>query len=166
MHRKTEEESFEAHGDDARVERGVVLRSECLGLAGKADVVEFHKNKCGAWEPFPVEYKLGKPKENRCDEAQLCAQALCLEEMLDASIPAGALFYGRTRRRKDVAFDEELRRITIETAARIHEMIESGETPKAVYASKKCGACSMSGLCLPKAAKKSLTRYYELDIEP
>src|SRR4030065_1854829 len=85
------------------------MRSLKFGLIGKADVVEFHKKDDGIWIPFPVEYKRGKPKMDDCDKVQLCAQAICLEEMLNVEIKSGALYYGRTRRRDDVVFDEKLR---------------------------------------------------------
>ena len=84
--------------------RGLRLRSLRLGLSGQADIVEFHDR-----QPFPVEYKRGKPKADLSDSIQICAQAMCLEEMLDLTIPCGALFYGTTRRRLDVAFDQALR---------------------------------------------------------
>jgi len=77
-----------------RIDYGVSLRSLRLGLIGKADVVEFHRRPDGSWCPFPVEYKRGKPKVDDCDKVQLCAQAICLEEMLSVAIPEGALFYG------------------------------------------------------------------------
>ena len=93
-----------------RIARGLALRSFALGVSGKADVVEFHDARRGErGRPFPVEYKRGKPKSHRADEVQLCAQAICLEEMFDTSIAAGALFYGVTRRRFAVVFDEDLR---------------------------------------------------------
>ena len=131
-----------------RVEYGVPLRSLRLGLIGKADVVEFHRQE-NNWHPFPVEYKRGKPKKNNCDKVQLCAQALCLEEMLNSKINEGALFYGTTRRREDVVFDTSLRVETKETAKRVHELISSGATPKPEY-SKKCKSCSLEQLCMPK----------------
>ena len=86
MHERVHEEGSEMRAG-VRIERGVSLRSLRLGLIGKADVVEFHRREDGIWRPFPVEYKRGRPKPDRCDEVQLCAQALCLEEMLDARIP-------------------------------------------------------------------------------
>lgn len=91
-----------------RIERGLALRSLSLGLTGKADVVEFHREAWG-WQPFPVEYKRGRPKSHDADRLQLCAQAVCLEEMLQVAVPHGALFYGATRRRQEVDFDERLR---------------------------------------------------------
>jgi len=136
-----------------RVGRGVSLRSLRLGLIGKADVVEFHRREDGTWRPFPVEYKRGKPKPDHCDKIQLCAQALCLEEMLHTDIPAGALFYGQTRRRLDVVFDNNLRRETEEAARQVRELLNSGKTPKPVYA-KRCDNCSLIADCLPKAIQK------------
>ncbi|MDR3723461.1 MAG: CRISPR-associated protein Cas4 [Terracidiphilus sp.] len=135
-----------------RIARGLALRSLRLGLAGQADVVEFHGH-----DPFPVEYKRGKPKSNRCDEIQLCAQALCLEEMLAVSIPAGALFYGTTRRRTDVAFDAALRTLVEDLAGRMHTLYRLGKTPEAVYA-PRCEQCSLMELCLPRRTR-SASRY-------
>lgn len=153
MHDKVDTANRESRGK-IRIEYGVPLRSLRLGLIGKADVVEFHKKDDRTWQPFPVEYKRGKPKADDCDKVQLCAQALCLEEMLNVEIKEGALFYGQTRRREDVVFDEALRTETEETARKVHELIESGVTPKADY-SKKCKQCSLLGLCMPKISRKA-----------
>lgn len=152
MHERVHQENRESRGD-IRVEYGVSLRSMRLGLIGKADVVEFHRQPDGSWLPFPVEYKRGKPKKDDCDKVQLCAQAICLEEMLDTSIPAGSLFYGQTRHRFDVLFDQALRFTTEETARQAHALISSGETPKAVY-EKRCENCSLIGECMPKTLQK------------
>ncbi len=152
MHERVHDESRESRGD-VRIEYGVALRSLRLGLIGKADVVEFHRQPDGSWLPFPVEYKRGKPKADDCDKVQLCAQAICLEEMLAVVIPEGALFYGQTRHRLDVVFDDALRGETEETARRAHELIESGATPKPVYA-KRCDSCSLVAECLPKTIEK------------
>lgn len=107
-----------AHGEKSRMRNGVKiasdleLRSTRLGLRGRADVVEFHRART-MWTPYPVEYKKGHPhKGNDADAVQLCAQALCLEEMLDVQIQEGALFYGEARRRRVVQFDEHLRQRT------------------------------------------------------
>jgi len=99
---------------------GLPLRSLRLGLIGKADVVEFSQDAAGKVVAFPVEHKRGRPKQKDCDRVQLCAQAICLEEMLGAKVLDGALFYGKTRRREDVVFDDGLRRLTEETAIRLH----------------------------------------------
>jgi CRISPR-associated exonuclease Cas4 len=135
-----------------RVARGVPLRSLRLGLSGRADVVEFYQNGSAV----PIEYKRGRPKRDDSDRVQLCAQALCLEEMLGASIPAGVLFYGRTRRRLEVAFDAELRERTEAAAARLHELIASGRTPRAAR-EPKCERCSLLHLCLPEAVNPHRT---------
>jgi CRISPR-associated exonuclease Cas4 len=152
MHERVHDESRESRGD-VRIDYGVSLRSLRLGLIGKADVVEFHRRPDGSWLPFPVEYKRGKPKADDCDLVQLCAQAICLEEMLSVTIPEGALFYGQTRHRLDVAFDEALRRKTEETARRVHTLIASGQTPPPVY-EKRCESCSLMAECLPKTLQK------------
>ncbi|MBX3384947.1 MAG: CRISPR-associated protein Cas4 [Phycisphaeraceae bacterium] len=147
--------------------RSLPIRSMRLGLSGRADVVEFHRPVGSAGRgpgtPFPVEYKRGKPKSHRADEVQLCAQALCLEEML--SLPAGrvavgSLYYGRTRRRTDVTFDAGLRGLTETTAALIHDMVRNGRTPRAVR-ERKCDRCSLLDLCLPDGTSpgRSAHRY-------
>lgn len=146
--------------NDIRIESAVPLRSSRLGLSGKADVVEYHRDDAGNWRPYPVEYKRGKPKAANWDQVQLCAQALCLEEMLQCAVPEGALFYGKNRRRQVVRFDETLRRETEEAAGRLHALIRSGITPPARYA-RKCESCSLMNLCMPKVAGsgKSVARY-------
>ena len=153
MHDKVDTANKESRRN-VRIEYGVPMRSLRLGLIGKTDVVEFHRKNDGTWLPFPVEYKRGKPKMDDCDKVQLCAQAICLEEMLNVEIPEGALFYGQTRRREDVGFDKVLRMKTEEAAKKVHELIESGITPKAEY-SAKCKKCSLLNLCLPKVSKKA-----------
>ncbi len=152
MHAHVHEEGSESRGS-TRIEHGVPLRSLRLGLIGKADVVEFHHRVDGSWQPFPVEYKRGKPKKDSSDKVQLCAQAMCLEEMMNIEVPEGALFYGKNRRRSEVIFDDALRKETEETAARLHELIASGRTPRPVY-TKKCDTCSLAALCLPKTVGK------------
>ena len=138
-----------------RIEYSLPLKSSVLGITGKADVVEFHLKEGleKTWIPFPVEYKRGKPKKNLSDKVQLCAQALCLEEMLNVKVETGALFYGKTRRRLDVIFDENLRGFTLETSEELHGMIASGITPPPHY-EKKCDTCSFLKLCLPKTIEK------------
>jgi CRISPR-associated exonuclease Cas4 len=152
MHERVHDESRESRGD-VRIDYGVALRSLRLGLIGKADVVEFHRKPDGTWLPFPVEYKRGKPKADDCDKVQLCAQAICLEEMLGVTIPEGAIFYGQTRHRLDVVFDEDLRRKTEETARKAHDLVASGRTPPPVY-EKRCKSCSLIAECLPKTIQK------------
>src|SRR3989304_7421578 len=152
MHDKVDTQNRESRGN-VRIEYGVPIRSLRLGLIGKADVVEFHRMDDGTGMPFPVEYKRGKPKMDDCDKVQLCAQAICLEEMLNVEIKKGALYYGRTRRREDVVFDEKLWRGTGEGAGKKQDLIESGTTPKPEY-SKKCKKCSLYELCMPRVSRK------------
>ncbi|QTD45752.1 CRISPR-associated protein Cas4 [Ottowia testudinis] len=126
------------------------LADAALGIGGIADVVEFHARADGAVEtPFPVEYKRGRPKAHRADEVQLCAQALCLEAMLNVPVPAGALFYGQTRRRQDVTFDDALRQLTLQTIAAVRAMLGVGQTPSARYEARRCDACSLIDICQP-----------------
>jgi CRISPR-associated exonuclease Cas4 len=159
MHERAHDGGSEVRGE-VRTDRGLAIRSLRLGLSGMADVVEFHQQPDGSWLPFPVEYKLGKPKADDCDTVQLCAQAICLEEMLNVAIPCGALFYGKTRRRLDVVFDARLREKTEETAGIVRALIESGKTPEPEY-SKKCDSCSLLAQCLPKTMgkRRSVKRY-------
>jgi CRISPR-associated exonuclease Cas4 len=159
LHRKADSGPRETRRD-LRITRTVALRSLRLGLIGKADVVEWHRGPDGAWRPFPVEYKRGRPKSDRCDEVQVCAQALCLEEMLDVRIPAGALFYGLSRRRQDVPFDSRLRALTEDAAARLHVLVASRRTPPA-RRQPKCDGCSLLPLCMPEPAgpRRSAERY-------
>lgn len=154
LHDKVDTADHEARRN-IRIEYGVPLRSLKLGITGKADVVEFHK-KGDLWLPFPVEYKRGKPKRDNCDIIQLCAQAICLEEMLKLEIPEGALFYGETRHRVDIKFDQILREETEKTASRLHSLINGKITPKPVY-SPKCDSCSLVNICLPKTCGKKTT---------
>ncbi|OOP55711.1 MAG: CRISPR-associated protein Cas4 [Candidatus Brocadia carolinensis] len=163
LHNQVDDVSASEVRGNVRIAHSVWLRSLALGLVGKADVVEFHKTETGGvklegisglWLLFPVEYKRGYLRHELSFAIQLCAQALCLEEMLGGNIPSGAIFYGKTRRRMDVAFDNTLRTKTQDTAKKVHELIESGITPKAEYA-KKCEKCSLVELCLPKASSKA-----------
>lgn len=165
MHENSDAAGGESRGD-IRIARALPLRSLILGVSGVADVVEFHRGETGAalagragrWRPFPVEYKKGRPKRHRADEVQLCAQAVCLEEMFATPVPEGALFYGTIRRRKDVAFDAILRRLTVETAERLRRIIDSAVTPPARWG-PKCRQCSLIEECRPRSAEKSARRY-------
>jgi CRISPR-associated exonuclease Cas4 len=160
LHERAHEGGSESRAD-LRVARGVRLRSLRLGLSGQADVVEFHRASEGVrlpgeqclWRPFPVEYKRGRPKPDRSDEIQLCAQALCLEEMFETPIGGGALFYGTPRRRMEVAFSGVLRSETESLAAHMHQLYRKGVTPRAVYL-PKCDNCSLIALCMPRTLSK------------
>ena len=130
----------------ARIARSVALRSLRLGVSGVADVVEIRPDGT----PYPVEYKRGRPKAHRADEVQLCAQAMCLEEMLKVPVPEGALFYGRNRRRKIVKLDSGLRLLTERVAADTRRMLGDHRTPGPEYEARKCDACSLKHLCQPQ----------------
>jgi len=153
------------------------LVSHKIGVAGIADMVEFHHvgdeclaggavlpGKRGRWHPFPVEYKHGKPNGRNADEVQLCAQAMCLEEMLNVEIPSGALFYGTTRRRIEVRFDAGLRTLTERTAEEVHRLLSSGTIPPAVYG-KWCESCSLLDSCNPKSQGKSARAWLARQVE-
>jgi CRISPR-associated exonuclease Cas4 len=129
---------------DLRTVRGLALESRRLRLSGRADIVEFRP------EPFPVEYKRGKRKPSDCDLVQLCAQALCLEEMLATAVPHGAIFYGEPRRRIDVIFTPELRARTESLSYAMHQLYDAGVTP-AAQPGKHCQSCSLVNVCLPQA---------------
>jgi CRISPR-associated exonuclease Cas4 len=140
------------------------LTSSSLGLAGVADVVEFHRMAEGEETPYPIEYKRGKPKAHGADKAQLCAQGLCLEEMTGRRVHEGALFYGETRRRVVVRFDDELRQLTENAVAALRELFASGRTPAAEYEARKCGACSLKDLCRPQIGGRSAKRWRERQV--
>jgi CRISPR-associated exonuclease Cas4 len=151
----------EAAHDPGTRKRGAIRRVTALPLAcrrlniaGVADLVEFHASADGE-TAYPVEYKRGKAKLHRADEVQLCAQALCLEEMTGRPVPEGALFYAETKRRVSVPFDTELRRLTEETAVQFGTLFATGRTPPAIYKADRCRACSLIELCKPKAGSKS-----------
>ncbi|MCA6073157.1 MAG: CRISPR-associated protein Cas4 [Endomicrobium sp.] len=158
MHDKVHTEKIERK-KGIIIERDIYIKSYNLGLIGKGDVVEFHKSE-GRLVPFPIEYKSGKAKSDNTDKVQLCAQAVCLEEMMNITIESGALFYGKTRNRLNVEFDKPLRDETYALAQEFHALVDSGETPKPEY-SKKCDNCSFKELCLPEIfdRKKSVKKY-------
>jgi CRISPR-associated exonuclease Cas4 len=145
---------------EVRTVRGMAVSSRALGLSGQCDAVEFYRaqegiplrGREGRWQPYPVEYKRGKPKTGDCDALQLCAQAMCLEEMLACAVPEGALFYWEIRRRQSVVFDETLRQQVRETSREMHEAYRRRYTPK-VKTGAFCKQCSLRELCLPKLCK-------------
>lgn len=146
--------------------RGVVrtvwalsLSNSALGIQGIADVVEYHRQTDGTEMPYPIEYKRGKPKTHQADEVQLCAQALCLEEMEGIAVPEGALFYGETRRRQVVPFDAALRSLTLDTIQACRAIIQTQATPKASYQAKKCRNCSLLDQCHPQRFNRSATQW-------
>lgn len=187
LHRQAHEGKPQTR-DGVRITRGLPLRSFDLGVAGQADVIEWRspagvtdrqadrtlarwlhedreEEELAGWTVTPIEYKRGRPKSNDCDRVQLCAQALCLEEMLGVSITSGQLFYGQKRRRFDVAFDATLRKTTRRAAERLHELLSTGMTPAAVR-EKKCETCSLLPVCLPDAMqRRSARRYFQRQLD-
>ena len=155
LHERADSSKNERKGS-VLIVRTLPISSGRLGLSGQADVVEFHDDGT----VFPVEYKRGRPKKDQCDEVQLCAQALCLEEMLQLDIPAGALFYGQKKRRKEIAFDPALRQLTEQVCRDVHELIAGQRTPAAVF-DQKCEQCSLRQVCMPKGCtgQRSVSRY-------
>lgn len=130
------------------------VASARLRLSGIIDVVEFHPQADGPEVPYPIEYKRGRPKLHRADEVQLCAQAICLEEMTGVPVPRGALFYGETKRRVEVPFDAGLRVLTEETAQAFAGVMASGRTPPPTVLKQRCRACSLKEICRPDAVAR------------
>lgn len=156
FHRRAhDEQQTEVRGDTIIV-RGMRVQSERLGISGICDVVEFTRSpdgialagREGCYQVHPVEYKKGAPKEHQADELQLCAQAMCLEEMLLCRIDEGSLFYGEPRRRTRVTFSPELRAQAEQMIGEMHQLDERGHTPR-VKRHKGCSACSLKEICLP-----------------
>ncbi len=156
LHERPDSGESERRGQ-VKTLRAVEIASARHGLFGVADVVELHGRPP---RPFPVEYKRGRPKAHRADEVQLCAQALCLEEMFAADIPEGALFYGASRRRKPVRLDDELRALTLRAAGEVRRMMAAGTLPAPEYEKRRCDACSLLSLCRPRATR-SAARWLE-----
>jgi CRISPR-associated exonuclease Cas4 len=132
-----------------RITRSLPIVSRRLGIAGQCDIVEFHADGT----VIPVEYKRGKPKAHDADRAQLCAQAICLGEMLGVGIAEGFLFYGQRKRRTVVEFGAALRQLVASTADALHELMASRVTPAAEYEPRRCDSCSLIELCQPKALR-------------
>lgn len=170
LHERVDRRESETRGT-VHVATSLRLFSSQLGVTGIADMVEFHQTDHQQflqgeiiaislprlpkfWIPYPVEYKHGKPKIHRADEVQLCAQAICLEEMLKCKILEGSLFYGKTRKRMVVNFDEKLRLLTFKTAKEVHLLIQTNLTPVGIY-TKACESCSLFDLCNPKMSQIS-----------
>ena len=167
LHENAHNGAFSESRGDLLVTRDMRIFSRSLGVSGACDVLEFHrgetgiplKGREGLWQPYPVEYKRGKPKEGTEDALQLCGQAMCLEEMLCCEIPRGALYYGEPRRRTEVDFTPELRREVTALLSEMHDLYRRGHTPK-VKPTKACSACSLKSLCLPKLMRgKSVSSY-------
>ena len=173
LHQNAHDTEFQESRGDRFITRGVSVYSAELGVSGQCDVLEYHRGstgvpiagKDGLWQPFPVEYKRGRPREDTGDALQLCGQAMCLETMLCCDIPEGALYYGEIRRRERVAFTPELRTQVRQMLEQMHDLYHRGYTPK-VKPTKSCSACSMKELCLPKLMKnRSVSAYLKAAME-
>lgn len=172
LHAKAHDDTLREHrphprkSGGVRTTRGLQLRSFTHGLRGVADVVEFADDP--GVPPLPIEYKRGKPKKHDADKIQLCAQALCLEEMLGLmpiTIERGELYYGKTRRRQEITFDQTLRDKTTQAATSLRELLDSGRTPPARYDKDKCDRCSLIALCMPGALRvreSTADRFHDL----
>lgn len=176
LHRRAHDEQARERRGDTLILRGLSVFSPTLRISGKCDVVEFYADPNGVplhgeeglWAPFPVEYKRGAPKAHQADELQLCAQAMCLEEILCCTIPEGALFYGETRRRTAVCFTQELRERVGTMLEEMHRLYARGHTPK-VKPAKGCSACSLKELCLPALMREKAADTYlrqAMEVEP
>ena len=174
LHRRADDPFFTEKRGDLLIARSVPVASSALGLTGVCDVVEFRAaargvrlpGRDGFYQPVPVEYKRGRKKSHQADEAQLCAQALCLEEMLAVNIPSGYIFYKRTQNRVPVAFTPDLRERVVQAAAEMHAYARRGHTPK-VRPSRACRACSLAEICLPDLQNRrtTATRYIQEQVK-
>jgi len=160
LHKRVDETETEMRGD-VLIFRGLYIQSFQYGLTGRTDVVEFYPTQPGdpgvhlsgvpgEWKPFPVEYKRGKSRKEISFEIQLCAQAICLEEMFDISISEGALYFGKSHKRKHVPIDEQLRSSTEHQIRQLRDLVNSGVTPAPVD-DKRCRLCSLNDICMPGA---------------
>lgn len=164
-----------AHDSSLREKRKTVITvramsvfSRKLGVSGQCDIVEFLQGKQGVplpgqqglWQPTPVEYKRGKPKTHNADHLQLCAQALCLEEMLCCpQIEKGSIYYGEIARREEVVFTPELRQQVSDMLHAMHQLYARGATPKCKPTSG-CDQCSLKDICLPQLTRPTSTKAY------
>jgi CRISPR-associated exonuclease Cas4 len=164
LHEKVDTDTYETRGTLKTV-RGLRIHSTRLGIVGRADVVEFRKstNADGSPDVMPVEFKAGQPKDDLSDKVQLCAQALCLEEMMNTQVKRGAFFYGKIRRRVQVEIDDGLRKQTEEIIAAVHEIVSQKKVPAARY-EKKCRNCSLADICMPKAMNEKKLKEYMNDL--
>jgi CRISPR-associated exonuclease Cas4 len=167
LHKNAHDSYLAEKRGDVIISRGMAVFSKILGVNGVCDIVEFYRDdkgveifgREGKYKVFPVEYKRGEPKENNVDILQLTAQAICLEEMLCCEIEEGSIFYGQTRRRLKVTFDDYLRNQVKVIFKEMHQMYERRHTPK-VKPTKSCNACSLKDICLPKLCKNKLVKDY------
>jgi CRISPR-associated exonuclease Cas4 len=137
-----------------RAVRALPLYSRRLGLSGKADIVEFSRAPGGRELPCPIDYKRGARRRWENDDVQLCAQALCLEEMLGVEVPRGAIFHAASKRRREVEFGPQLREATEQAAQRLHQLVRQARIPPAVL-KPQCEGCSLKGICMPELSQRA-----------
>lgn len=167
MHERAHDAELKERRGDLLITRDMHVFSSTLGISGACDVVEFRRSETGValhgqeglYQPFPVEYKRGSPRADTSNALQLCAQAMCLEEMLCCEIPKGALYYGETRRREVVDLTAALRQEVRDCLSEMHTLYQKGYTPK-VKPTKACNACSLKEPCLPKLLRGGSARAY------
>lgn len=174
MHQRADDPFFTETRNGVITARAVPIASYRLGLSGICDVVEFAEShegvklpkRNGLYAPAPIEYKRGKEKHDHSDEAQLCAQAICLEEMLSTSIPRGYMYYGQMRRRVEIEFTDELRNLVKNMSDEMHNYFARGHTPR-VKPFKGCRACSLADVCLPTLQGKVIaaSKYIQKQLE-
>jgi CRISPR-associated exonuclease Cas4 len=185
MHQRVDDPFFTETRNGVITARSVPVASYRLGLSGVCDIVEFTPspqpspdagegalfgvklpNREGLYLPAPIEYKHGKEKHDHSDEAQLCAQAMCFEEMLSTNISRGYLYYGETRHRVEIEFTPELRSLVKDMSAEMHNYFSRGYTPK-VKTHKGCRSCSLADICLPVLNEKVIaaSKYIRQQIE-
>lgn len=173
FHQRAHDASQRERRGELLITRDMRVFSATLGVSGSCDVVEFSRSDTGIslsglqgkYQPYPIEYKRGSPRTDNANHLQLCAQAMCLEEMLCCEIPEGALYYGEIRRREKVIFTEDLRQEVKSALEEMRQLYQRGYTPK-VRPSKSCNVCSLKDLCLPKLMKKkSVGKYLREHLE-
>lgn len=174
LHERVDDPFFNETRNGVVITRSMPVSSYKLGLTGTCDMVEFIPSvegialpgRAGLFQPVPVEYKHGKEKSDQCDETQLCAQAICLEEMLSVPVPTGSFYYAKIRHRVDVAFSPELRTIVEKVAQEMHSYMKRGYTPR-VKKKKACQSCSLKDICIPNLREEmdSVARYIRTHIE-
>lgn len=167
MHQKVHNSYSGEKRNDVIISRGMPVCSRELGIYGICDVVEFWKNEDGVsmkgrndkYQILPVEYKKGKKKEDKSDLMQVVAQAMCLEEMFCCDIKQGELYYGATKHRERIELTNELKEECKKTYQEMHQLYDRHYTPK-VKISKKCQACSLKEICLPKMQQNKSAKEY------
>lgn len=167
-HERAHNEALHERRGDCLIVRGLFVKSSVLGVAGKCDIVEFHKDpnghplygEDGLWRPVPVEYKRGRSKAGDEDRLQLCCQAMCLEQMFAVDIDEGFLYYAATHSRERVGLTDELREAVRETLKEMHRLYSRRHVPT-VRMGKACKSCSLLDLCIPKASGNAVGDYID-----